>query len=104
MKKLKVGLVGASGRMGQEISKVLSESSRCDLYYSFARAEKWNEKKGKEVDVWIDFSSPESLKDVLQRALETKKPVVCGTTGFSQKEKDLLTRYSKKFLYCGLQI
>lgn len=96
MKKIKVGLVGSSGRMGQEISKVVSENPRCDLFYSYSRSEKWNPKKAADVDVWIDFSSPEALKDVLERAAANKTPVVCGTTGFSKKEKDLLVQYGKK--------
>ncbi|WP_374076608.1 4-hydroxy-tetrahydrodipicolinate reductase [Bdellovibrio bacteriovorus] len=96
MKKIKVGLVGASGRMGKEIAQVIEANPRCELFYPYDRAEKWDAKKAAHVDVWIDFSSPEALKDVLKRAAENKTPVVCGTTGFSKKEKDLLVQYGKK--------
>lgn len=96
MKKTKIGVVGVSGRMGQEIVKVIEANSRCELFYPFHRDEKWDSKKAAKVDVWIDFSSPEALKDVLKRAAEHKTPVVCGTTGFSKKEKDLLSQYAKK--------
>ncbi|MBV2168089.1 MAG: 4-hydroxy-tetrahydrodipicolinate reductase [Bdellovibrio sp.] len=96
MKKTKIGLVGASGRMGQEIVKVIEANPRCELFYPFHREDKWDSKKAAMVDVWIDFSSPEALKDVLKRAAEHKTPVVCGTTGFSKKEKDLLKQYAKK--------
>ncbi|MEK2643705.1 4-hydroxy-tetrahydrodipicolinate reductase [Bdellovibrio sp. BCCA] len=96
MKKIKVGLVGSSGRMGKEIIQVIENNSRCEVFYPFGRNDKWDAKKAKSVDVWIDFSSPDALKDVLKRAAETKTPVVCGTTGFSKKEKDLLEQYAKK--------
>ena len=96
MKKIKVGLVGAAGRMGKEISQVVEENPRCDLFYAYSRKDKWDTKKAAAVDVWIDFSSPDALKDVLKRAAETKTPVVCGTTGFTKKEKDLLNQYAKK--------
>lgn len=96
MKKIKVGLVGASGRMGKEIAQVIEANPRCELFYPYDRAQKWDAKKAAAVNVWIDFSSPEALKDVLKRAAENKTPVVCGTTGFSKKEKDLLTQYGKK--------
>lgn len=96
MKKIKVGLVGASGRMGQELAKVIDSNPRCELYYPLGRHEKWDSKKGAEVDVWIDFSSPEALPDVLKRAAASNTPVVCGTTGFSKKEKNLLARFAKK--------
>lgn len=97
MKKLKFGIVGASGRMGQEIARVIENTNGAEVFYPFDRDDKWDSKKAAQVDVWIDFSSPEALKDVLKRASEHKTPVVCGTTGFSKKEKDLLEKYSKSF-------
>ena len=96
MKKIKVGLVGASGRMGQEISRLLENNNHCELYYSIGRHDKWDAKLGKSVDVWIDFSSPEAFADTLKFAGQSKKPVVSGTTGLSAKEKKLLLTYSKK--------
>lgn len=96
MKKIKIGLIGSAGRMGQEISTVIKKNSRCELVYTPLRGEKWDAGKAAQVDVWIDFSSPEALKDVLKKAAENKTPVVCGTTGFSKKEKDLLKKYSSK--------
>lgn len=96
MKKIKIGLMGSAGRMGQEITTVINANPRCELSYAPLRGEKWDAKKAAAVDVWIDFSSPEALKDVLKRATENKTPVVCGTTGFSKKEKELLKQYSKK--------
>ncbi|WP_413943734.1 4-hydroxy-tetrahydrodipicolinate reductase [Bdellovibrio sp. HCB-162] len=96
MKKIKVGLVGSSGRMGKEIIQVIENSAGCEVFYPFGRNDKWDAKKAKAVDVWIDFSSPDALKDVLKRAAENKTPVVCGTTGFTKKEKDLLEQYAKK--------
>lgn len=96
MKKIKIGLVGAAGRMGKEIVQVVEANPRLELFYPYSRKDKWDAKKASAVDVWIDFSSPEALKDVLKRASEHKTPVVCGTTGFSKKEKDLLEQYGKK--------
>lgn len=95
-KKIKIGLVGAGGRMGQEISSVIEGNPRCELVYAPSRNEKWDKNKCKQIDVWIDFSSPEALAGVLKGAAEFKTPVVCGTTGFSAKEKALLKKYSSK--------
>ncbi|KYG66755.1 dihydrodipicolinate reductase [Bdellovibrio bacteriovorus] len=95
MKKLKIGIVGVNGRMGQEIAKVVEQSAH-DLFYALTRDVKLDEKKAAKVDVWIDFTSPQALKSVLQMAEKYKKPVVCGTTGFSAAEKKLLETYSKK--------
>lgn len=96
MSKVKIGLVGAGGRMGQEITKVIEANPQCELFYPVNRNDNWNMEKAAAVDVWIDFSSPDALKDVLQKASLNNTPVVCGTTGLSEAEKDLLTQYSKK--------
>lgn len=95
MKKLKIGIVGVNGRMGQEIAKVVEQSSH-QLFYALTRDAKLDEKKASQVDVWIDFTSPQALKSVLQMAEKYKKPVVCGTTGFSASEKKLLETSAKK--------
>lgn len=95
MKKIKMGVIGASGRMGQEIIKVIEQHPSCEMFYAVNRTEKYDSKKAKAVQVWIDFSSTEALKQNLQRAAEHKTPFVCCTTGFSKKEKDLLQKYSK---------
>lgn len=96
MKKLKVGLVGGNGRMGKEISAVISANPNTDLFYSLGRDSKIDAKVASQVDVWIDFSSPQALGSVLKLAAKHKTPVVCGTTGFTAKEKNLLTKYGKE--------
>ncbi len=95
-KKLKVGLIGATGRMGKEIVQLLHQSRACEMFYAPARGEKWDLKKSEKVSVWIDFSSPESLAGNLKMAEKFKTPFVCGTTGFSAKERSILQKSAKK--------
>lgn len=101
-RKLKVGLVGASGRMGQEITEILQEASgknkesQFELYLAICRTSALAEfiftretpvcKEAADVDVWIDFSSPETLADLLKVAKKNKTPVVSGTTGLSEAQ------------------
>ena len=96
MKKLKVGVVGAGGRMGKEIIAVIEQNPACDAFYPLLRNDKIDAKRAAQVDVWIDFTSPDALSDVLKMAAKNKTAVVCGTTGFSSKEKALLQKYSKQ--------
>jgi 4-hydroxy-tetrahydrodipicolinate reductase len=96
MKKIKIGLVGAQGRMGQEIAKVISQNKSCELHLSIGRDDKLDCKAAQELDVWIDFSAPHVFSDVLKVATKNKTPVVCGTTGFTAKEKGLLKKNSGK--------
>lgn len=95
-KKLKVGLMGSTGRMGQEITKILGASAKSELFYAPLRTEKIDLKKAEQVDVWIDFSQPEAFAGNLKLAEKFKTPFVCGTTGFTAKEKSLLKKYSSK--------
>ena len=46
-------------------------------------------------DVALDFSSPAALSSLLDQCLESKKPVVIGTTGYGEKEKQMLENASK---------
>lgn len=96
MKKIKVGLIGAQGRMGQEITKVIAVSSQCELFYAFNRDDVWDDQKAAAVDVWIDFSEPDALQNNLQKIVKHKVPFVCGTTGLSQADQELLNQYGKE--------
>lgn len=96
MKKLKIGVIGAAGRMGQEIAKVITASSQCELFYAFNRNDVWEDQKAATVDVWIDFSSPEALKNNLEKIVKHRTAFVCGTTGLSQAEQELLNQYGKE--------
>ena len=95
MKKIKVGLVGASGRMGQEISHLMDKASPYELFLPRGSKDKLDVPEAAQVDVWIDFSTPAVLVEVLKVAKKNKTPVVCGTTGLTDKEKKLLKKYSE---------
>ena len=85
-------LVGANGKMGQVITKILAESATAKIvcgidintlstngfpvYPSFDAAKE-------ECDVIIDFSHPSSLEGTLSYALKNNKGVIMATTGLS---------------------
>lgn len=105
-KKSKLGLIGASGRMGQNFEDLLAESSDFEYFVGISRkkvdAPKHHLSKLKEtaqtseVDVWIDFSTPELIAEVLDLAVKSKTPLVIGTTGFIEKQKELIKKASLK--------
>lgn len=106
MKKIKVGVVGAGGRMGREVSTVLSQAKNLSAHLAVEGkskssgfinvAKKIDTKECRGVDVWIDFSTPETFEKILKVAVETKTPFVSGTTGLSPKQKTLLTKAAQK--------
>ena len=105
-KKIRVGLVGASGRMGQEITHILKEQPIFDLYLAICRQASLAEfaytrsnpacPEAADVDLWIDFSGPELLTKLLAVAVKYKTPVVSGTTGISAPQLSALKKASQK--------
>jgi len=49
-----------------------------------------------EYDVIIDFSNSQALEELLSFALKNKKPIVIGTTGFSEEQKKKIEDASKE--------
>lgn len=106
MKKIKVGLTGASGRMGQAFQGLLKNSKEFEFFVSIGRTpveaaqhhqkDFSHAKLMSQVDVWIDFSSPELFSELVACAMKHKTPVVCGTTGFDEKTKKTFAKVAKK--------
>ncbi len=105
MKKNKLGVLGASGRMGQEILRCLEGQTKFEAFLGWSEREKETGYKHSvtrldpelvdKVDVWIDFSSPDALTAAIPKISRSKKPIISGTTGLSdvqmKKLKSLAT-------------
>lgn len=100
MKKNRIALVGASGRMGKEILAV-SDSivigvSRSMIEGLANRSSSPEQIKKSEVDVIIDFSTPEICMQSLKVALKEKIPFVSGTTGLSADQEKQIVAAAKE--------
>jgi 4-hydroxy-tetrahydrodipicolinate reductase len=105
----KVGLSGASGRVGLEIAALLtpafeSEGDRFELSDAVAGSKKLTSIEGipvrtlreppwQPVHIWIDFSRPEATLGLLRTIAA---PVVIGTTGFSQGDFKIIQKYAEQ--------
>ena len=94
------------GRMGQQLIKsskidkkikltVLTESMLVKKKIAGIKISLNEEKVFKNVDLIIDFTVPKCTFEVLKIASKLKKRVVIGTTGFTQKEENLIRKFSK---------
>ncbi len=98
---MKIFVVGAQGRMGQEIQKVLRKTKGANFSGGIARKPKGQvvtsfiDVKHKP-DLLIDFSSPEMFLLSVQWCLKNKIPILSGTTGLSEKHFSVLKKASKK--------
>ena len=106
MKKIKITITGALGRMGKILIKRISKNKKLRLFsltdlksgktINGVKIQKNNIKAFKKTDVIIDFSKPKASIEILKYAKRLKKRIVIGTTGFTQKQNNLIKNYSKK--------
>ena len=92
--KIKIGLSGASGRMGQSISELAKKEEKFHIqacHDSKNSLDNWN---SSILDAVIDFSNPKVFINVLNWCKTNKKPLVSGTTGLSSKEENILKETS----------
>jgi 4-hydroxy-tetrahydrodipicolinate reductase len=105
MKKIKIGLFGASGKMGLSIRKSLNSkfftpfiavsSKNCEEFaFTVTSLKNVEEEVLEQVDVWLDFSSPEQLQDLLH--FTKKTPIVTGTTGYTDSQIKKIKAAAKK--------
>ncbi len=102
---INIALVGANGKMGQVITRLVSQND--DIKISFGidiNTEKKSDypvyssfdEAGEECDVIIDFSHPSSLDATLKYALDNNKGAVIATTGLSSEQTSCIKTVSEK--------
>ncbi len=113
----KIGIVGASGRMGIALLKAIARDGDAELAHGLIRDGKQSEASQilaanglanmtglltsdangfiAASDVIIDFSNPALSIRLAKKAAELHKPYICGTTGFSTNEFDALRALSE---------
>ena len=89
---MKYGLVGFSGRMGNEIMEVFSEKGHELVLKVDLEQEQYLDKP----DVIVDFSNPSALGRTLKLCEENSAGLVIGTTGLSEKDVEAIMELSKK--------
>lgn len=90
MSKIKYGIIGASGKMGNEIESVFSEAGH-ELVFTF---DVDGEKSNCKPEVIIDFSLPIVFNKTIEIVKSFKVPLVIGTTGLNEEQLDELKSIS----------
>ncbi len=107
MKKINLAITGCMGRMGQQLIKSVKKNRNFKLVSLTENKKIYKKIAGinpelnsvnafKNVNVIIDFTVPKCTLEILEIASKQKKRVVIGTTGFTQKEENLIKKFSKK--------
>lgn len=107
-----VGVIGASGRMGQAVIRALAEDTESKLGAAIVRKSSASygdsatenepvhftsleELQPEQVDVLIDFSLPDALSANLQLAEQYQLPIVVCTTGLNSEQQQRLEQAAK---------
>lgn len=109
---IKIVISGAAGRMGARILELAAADSAVDVTGIFESNEFASrefvfrnkrmkigldaEKTLAASDVLIEFTNPSATLEHLSAAVQSKKPVVIGTTGFTAEENEIIKKASKK--------
>ncbi len=103
---MRYGIVGATGRVGQLLIKILKEKDAKIGAVMFEGKQTidfdeetiiTNDAKTllENSDVVIDFSAPIATQNLLEAVLENPKPLVIATTGLNDHQKNLMIEASK---------
>ncbi|MGI8483613.1 MAG: 4-hydroxy-tetrahydrodipicolinate reductase [Thermomicrobiales bacterium] len=104
---VRIGIVGIAGRMGRELVALATSDSAVTITGGTVRAASGMPFDGipvftdltgllPEVDVLIDFSTPESSVATARQAADAGIPVVIGTTGLTPEQLDVLHEASSR--------
>lgn len=79
---IKVGVLGARGRMGTEVIKAVTEAADLELVAALDLGDSLNQFKSNGAQVVVDFTTPDSVMANLEFLISNGINTVVGTTGF----------------------
>mgnify|MGYP001180144156 CR=1 FL=1 len=101
---MNIGLLGY-GKMGKEIEKLaLDRGHKIVLKINSSNINELTHDALQKPEVLIDFSTPRAAKKNIMIAIESKTPIVCGTTGWLNDFEHIVSYCKEKngsFLYAS---
>jgi len=95
MDLLRIGLVGAKGRMGRAVAGAIEKDPSLTIAAGLARGSTL-EAALDDCAVVIDFSVAEATEAVCRACAARQKPLVLGTTGHNATQKELIAAAARK--------
>lgn len=93
---MNIAIIGY-GKMGNEIAHLARDNGhKIGLIIDINREEQMNEDTMKDIDVAIEFSSPDAALVNIKSSLKYGVPVVCGTTGWLDKWEEITSFCNEK--------
>jgi 4-hydroxy-tetrahydrodipicolinate reductase len=95
MELLRIGLVGATGRMGRAVAAAIEKDPRLTIAAGLARGSTL-EPALDDCAVVIDFSVAAATEAVCRACAARQKPLVLGTTGHNATQKEAIAATARK--------
>ena len=89
---VKVGVLGARGRMGQEVCRAIKATNDLELVAEIDLNDSIEILKSSKAEVIVDFTTPEVVMENLKFAIENGIHAVVGTTGFDATRLETLKK------------
>jgi 4-hydroxy-tetrahydrodipicolinate reductase len=102
--KIRVGVLGARGRMGAEVVKAVSHSSDLELVAELDLGDSLDQLVSSKAQVVVDFTTPDSVMKNLEFLIQNNIHAVVGTTGFDSARIDSLSKELSKHPQVGVLI
>ena len=102
--RIRVGVLGARGRMGAEAVKAVTNASDLELVAELDLGDSLEQLLSNKAEVVVDFTTPDSVMKNLEFLINNDIHAVVGTTGFDQGRIDSLTKELAKYPKVGVLI
>ncbi len=93
MHEIRVGVLGAAGRMGREVCRAVDEAADLALVARIDVGDPIDALSAAGAEVAVDFTHPDAVMDNIQSCIEQRIHVVVGTTGFDDRRLETVRRW-----------
>jgi 4-hydroxy-tetrahydrodipicolinate reductase len=94
---MRIAVNGACGRMGQAVLRLAKEAGfEVAAAIDVAEAPGVVRSLDRQADVLVDFSLPPAAMDRLEECVRTRTPMVIGTTGFADAQRERISAAAKE--------
>ncbi len=101
---IRVGVLGARGRMGAEVVKAVNNSTDLELVAELDLGDSLDQLITSGAQVVVDFTTPDSVMKNLEFLIQSNIHAVVGTTGFDSARIDSLSKELSKHPKVGVLI
>lgn len=90
---IRVGVLGANGRMGSEVVRAVSEATDMEVVAALDLGHDLSRLVEAKVDVVVDFTVPDSVMHNIKFLVDNGIDAVVGTTGFNEERIDEIRKW-----------